>query len=214
MVHRPRSRIASTVLLLVILALGGCSSAGPMLSVLRGNLAYGRGDYQTALVHYLATEEAADDRGWVLFNTGNVYYALGEQAAALSSWDRARQEAADGDARRQESASTTILIHAASYNRGVLLYQRGEYQDAYDEFRYALSVNAASVAAKANLELALQKIRSAEQAEQVGGGGGVEGQADDAGPATLRILEYVRRKETQRWFANREADDSVDPRDW
>ena len=186
----------------MLVVLSGCSVGGPMLAVLQGNLAYGRGEYQVALVHYLSAQENVSDRGWLLFNSGNVYYALGEQDAALSAWNDARQ------------GGITLLIHAASYNRGVLFYQRGDYRDAYDEFRYALSVNAKSVAAKANLELALQKIRSAEQAEQIGEEAAGEGPGDEADDASLRILEYVRRKEAQRWYANRESDDTTDLRDW
>ena len=211
------ARLRSVLSMLIVLAAmvtAGCGSTGPMLSVLRGNLAYSRGDYQSALVHYLATDETSDDRGWILFNTGNVYYALGEQEAALSSWDQARQAAGSLEDGGSGAGRATMLIHAASYNRGVLFYQRGEYRSAYDEFRYALAVNSQSVPAKANLELALQKIRAAEQAQQMGGNEVAEDDGEATGPATLRILEYVRRKETQRWFANRELDESDDPRDW
>ena len=194
--------VLSLTVLLALAALSGCSAGGPMVAVLQGNLAYGRGEFQVALVHYLSAQENASDRGWLLFNSGNVYYALGEQDAALAAWNDARQ------------TGTTLLMHAASYNRGVLLYQRGDYRDAYDEFRYALSVNAKSIAAKTNLELALQKIRSAEQAEQIGEEVAGEGPGDDTDEASLRILEYVRRKEAQRWYANRESDDTTDLRDW
>jgi tetratricopeptide (TPR) repeat protein len=201
-----------------LVCIGACSAGGPMLSVVRGNLAYGRGDYQTALVRYLAVGGSSSHSGWLVFNTGNVYYALGEQEAALSAWNDARASSA---ARTEDdgASGSTLLIHAASYNRGVLFYQRGDYDAAYDEFRYALSVNPRSPAAKTNLELALRKIRSAERAEQVGDTGspgdvGADAADDDAGAATLRILEYVRRKEAQRWFADRESDDTPDPRDW
>lgn len=215
--HVLRLGVAIAAFLLAAGVLTGCSNGGAMVTVLRGNLAYGRGDYQTALVHYLAAEEDAEDRGWLLFNTGNVYYALGEQEAALTAWADARTASAPDEPSSEAPAGSTLLIHAASYNRGVLLYQRGDYQAAYDEFRYALTLNPQSMAAKTNLELALRKIRSAEQAEQVGGdaaSGEGDGQPDESGAATLRILEYVRRKEAQQWFANRESDDSQDPRDW
>lgn len=192
--------------------LSGCSAAGAMLAVLRGNMAYGRGDYQSALVHYLSADEGAAHRGWLLYNSGNVYYALGEQEAALAAWENARILAIDPDSPGVRGAPT-LLIHAASYNRGVLLYQRGEYRAAYDEFRYALSLDSRSAAAKQNLELALQKARSAEQARR--GDGPVSEDADETpGPTTLRILEYVRRKEAQRWHANRDVAGPSDPRDW
>ena len=80
-----KAGVAFAACVLLVGVFAGCSSGGPMISVLRGNLAYGRGDYQTALVHYLAAEEDAADRGWLLFNTGNVYYALGEQELTTTS---------------------------------------------------------------------------------------------------------------------------------
>jgi tetratricopeptide (TPR) repeat protein len=209
-----RNVLRLIALLAVVVVFAGCSGGGSMVSVLRGNLAYSRGDYQSALVHYLSTDAESVHRGWLLYNSGNVYYALGEQEAALSAWDDARKSAVDPVSGEADRGAQTLLIHAASYNRGVLFYQRGEYQAAYDEFKYALSVNARSVAAKANLELALERVRSAEQVQQVGGDAANGDAADEAGPATLRILEYVRRKEAQRWFANRESDESHEPRDW
>ncbi|MFW5687923.1 MAG: tetratricopeptide repeat protein, partial [Spirochaetota bacterium] len=159
--------------------LTGCGGSGSMAAVLRGNLAYGRGDYQSALVHYLEAEQDARHRGWLLYNTGNVYYALGEQEAALSAWEEARRATVDPETGSSAANAETLLIHAASHNRGVLFYQRGEYESAYAEFRYALSVNARSVAAKQNLELALQKMQSLDQADQAGEGSGTgEGDAE------------------------------------
>jgi len=206
--------VLSLFTLIILVLLSSCSAGGPMVSVLQGNLAYGRGEYQVALVHYLSAQESVSDRGWLLFNSANVYYALGEQDAALAAWNDARQAVSSSEDPSTEQGGTTLLIHAASYNRGVLLFQRGDYREAYDEFRYALSVNAKSSAAKANLELALQKIRSAEQVEQIGEETAGEGPGDDTDDASVRILEYVRRKEAQRWYANRESDDATDSRDW
>ena len=207
-----RNVLGWTTALTAALVTIGCSSGGPIVSVLQGNMAYSRGDYQTALVRYLSTREDEAQRGWLLFNAANVYYALGEQEAALVAWNDARSAAVGSD--DSSRGGSTLLIHAASYNRGVLLHERGEYRGAYDEFRYALSVNPRSAVAKVNLELALQKIRSAEQAEQRGGGPADDVGGEDAGQATLRILEYVRRKEAQRWFANRESDDTSHQQDW
>ncbi len=203
------SGLMSGVLVLVL----GCSSAGPVLAVIRGNMAYGRGDYQAALLRYLSADDEAY-QGWLLYNAGNVYFALGEQDAALEAWDQARKAVIEGNAVSRTAAAT--LVHAASYNRGVLFYQRGEYRAAYDEFRYALTVESGNVAAKENLELSLHKTRAAEQGSQIGSGvDPVSGQTDDdRGPTTMRILEYVRRKEAQRWYASREIDAITDPRDW
>ena len=198
------------------IAFAGCSAPRPMLGVLRGNLAYARGDYQRALVHYLSSGAAVHQEGWVAFNMGNVYYALGEQQSALLAWEEARSLVESEAGARVRAASQVALVHAASYNRGVLLFERGQFRDAYEEFRYALGVDRRSRAAKVNLELALGRIRAGEQARQQAdeAGRGSDGSSPDAGPQTLRILEYVRRKEAQRWYAGREASDPSDPRDW
>ncbi len=192
--------------------LTGCAEA-PIVSVLRGNVAYARGDFQGALVHYLGTDEDSDDRGWLLFNVGNVYYAMGEQEAALAAWNDARidLESVAGD--RLGSRETT-LVHAASYNRGVLLYQQGRFADARDEFRYALEVNNRSLSAKRNLELTLAKLESAEKAESPAERQGDGSEPADGDSQTVRILEYVRRKEAQRWIANREDRQPDGVRDW
>ncbi|MFP4377497.1 MAG: tetratricopeptide repeat protein [Spirochaetales bacterium] len=199
--------------LAILLSLTGCSQLQPAFRVMRGNVAYNRGDFQPALVHYLSTEEAEEDRGWLMFNIGNVYYAMGEQEAALRAWDEARGSLA-GRQQRGFQNRETLLVHAASYNRGVLYYQRGQYRDALAEFRYALEVDNRSVAAKTNLELTLLRLESSEQAEQVERPSQSDGDSTPADSSTLRILDYVRRKEAQRWVANREQAEPVDSRDW
>ena len=200
---------ASPFLLMIVL--GSCSAVSPMVSVVRGNLAYVRGEFQAALVHYLDTEVRRGDRSWLLFNIGNVYYALGEHDAALASWQEAMQRAAGNGSR---TAQTAAMIYVSAFNRGVLFYERGLYQEAHDEFRYALEVNSRSVAAKTNVELALLRRRAAEEARRFGPVSPESRQGDVDTPQTVRILEYIRRKEAQRWHANRDADQLFDQRDW
>ena len=223
-----RHVLKSTILLLAVLVVSACGGYGSITEVLRGNLAYSRGDYQNALVHYMVAVEDAPSDAWTRFNIGNVYYALGEHEAALEVWHDARRAIEEDD---DAGASELSLIYATSYNRGVLLYQQGQYAAAYDELRYALSVNSRSSDAKANLELALSKLQAADAAAanaaaadgnegSPGATGGVsptppDDPGDDGpGEQTLRLLEYVRRKETQQWFANREIESQDQPQDW
>jgi tetratricopeptide (TPR) repeat protein len=219
-----RHVLRGAAITLAAVLITACSGYTPIIEVVRGNLAYGRGDYQGALVHYMVALEDAPSDAWTRFNIGNVYYALGEHEAALEVWHDARRVIEeDADA----GANELSLIYATSYNRGVLLYQQGQYAVAYDELRYALSVNSSSPDAKANLELALSKLQAASAASANAGGegsggasGGVSPQPPDdpgdegPGEQTLRILEYVRRKETQQWFANREIESQDHPQDW
>jgi tetratricopeptide (TPR) repeat protein len=187
------------ILAAAALALSGCG-AEPHLRVLRGNYAYGQGRFQNATVDYLRAWENAEYQAWIAYNLGNVYYALGEVQAALGMWQRA-----------QESDEADILF-GVTFNKGVFYYERGRYQDAYTQFKHALEIDPANVDAKINLELALQKIRAGEQVVRGDPtAGGTEG-----GPTaqTVRILEYVRRKEETRWFATEEVEDEPDMPAW
>jgi len=215
--HVLKSILVSGAIALLV----GCGGYGSIVEVIRGNIAYSRGDYQSALVHYMVAVEDAPSDAWTRFNIGNVYYALGEHEAALEIWSDARSAVEEND---DAGATELSLIYATSYNRGVLLYQQGNFTAAYDELRYALSVNSRSVDAKANLELALRKLQAANAAsanagadETPGASGGVSPTPPgDEGPGeqTLRILEYVRRKEAQQWFANRDIESQDHPQDW
>jgi len=180
----------------------GCDLRSPAVRVAAGNYAYERGNYQQALVHYLVGAESSDRESWFSYNIGNVYHALGESEAALEMWALAAR-----------SPDQSIQF-GTSFNRGVLLYEMGRYQDAYEAFRHALTVNSASTDAKINLELSLQKIQaedSATSSESAQRGGEPE---DGVNQETMRIIEYVRRKEEQQWTANRQPTPTPHNRDW
>ncbi|MFP4374484.1 MAG: tetratricopeptide repeat protein [Spirochaetaceae bacterium] len=179
--------------------LSGCA-AESHLRVVRGNYSYGQGRFQRATVDYLRAWENAEYRARIAYNLGNVYYALGEVQAAFGMWQRA-QESDDRD-----------IIFGVTFNKGVFYYERGRYQDAYTQFKHALEIDPASVDAKVNLELALQKIRASEQVvrSDPSAGGGEDGPSAQS----VRVLEYVRRKEGSRWFATEETDDEPDMPAW
>ncbi len=77
----------------------------------------------------------------------------------------------------------------------MLLYEQARYQEAYDAFRRALSINSSSIDAKINLEHSLRKItrgRQEQQIEPAAGEGGSSGESE-------RILDYVRRSKQRKW---------------
>ncbi len=164
-----------------------CGFQVPQLSVVQANYAYGRGQYQDAVVRYFEVIDHDDYRAHVAYNLGNVYHALGESEAALELWEEA------------ERAELEELAFGIRYNRGLLYYEQGRYQSAYDEFRRALQVDSTSVAAKRNLELAFQRIQAGSGVDQVERAERDEDHEPSA--ETSRVLEYIRRREDGRWFA-------------
>ncbi|MFP4301525.1 MAG: tetratricopeptide repeat protein [Spirochaetaceae bacterium] len=186
---------------LLTLLLTGCVPVRGHLEVLRGNYYYSRGEYQESIVSYLTLLDEPESREYVSYNLGNVYQALGEGNAARRMWDQA------------EGSGDEDLLYRVSFNRGVFYYDRGEYQRAYDAFKEALRLNNGSVPAKINLELTLLQLSAEEQLTPQAGEQEAEG-TGEIGSEALRVLEFVRREERQRWEANREPETSEYQRDW
>ncbi len=182
-----------------VLLLSSCGNAVPASGVLAGNLSYGRGQYQKAILQYLhAGDTASAGRDVIYYDLANVYFALGEGDAALRSWGIAEEQTDDVD-----------LLFRIAFNRGVLYYLRGHYDEAYRAFRRALVLRPGDVDAKVNLEESLSRIRvpvsrSRENAGEVKATGDEDRQ---------RLLDYVRRKEAGSW-EHRESAGEPYAKDW
>lgn len=185
----------------LLLLLSSCSPIRGHMEVLQGNFYYARGDYQESIVSYLTRLEEPEVGEYVSYNLGNVYQALGEGNAALRMWGQA------------DASGDEELLYRVSFNRGVFYFERGEYEEAFDAFKEALRLNNGSVPAKINLELTLLRLTAEEQLTQQGGEEEA-GESQEIGREALRVLEFVRRKEQQRWEANRERETSDFRRDW
>lgn len=181
--------------------LSSCGGGSPHVAVLQGNYAFGRGHYQTATVHYFGADVRQEHEAYISYNLGNVYYALGELDAARESWDIAAGEAPDQ------------ILFGVHFNRGVLFYELARYREAHIEFRQALKIDESSVDAKINLELSLQKLESSDSAGAERAVAQVD-EGDQLGTQAVRVLQYIRRKERQRWFAEEGPTRESATNDW
>ncbi len=194
------NRLALAALATASFMFGSCRNGAPSTAVLRGNLTYSRGQYQRSILHYLNAEDTAEaGRDVVFYDLANVYFALGEGDAALRAWSIAEESTDDAD-----------LLFRIAFNRGVLHYKRGQYDEAYRAFRQALLIRPADLDAKVNLEESFSRVRSTVPAEgsDESSGGGNESDAD-----RQRLLDYIRRKEADAWTSMEEPG-SIDTRDW
>ncbi len=173
-----------------------CSFFEPGSSILRGNYAYQKGDYQTALLRYLSREDESRLQQRIIYNKAAVYYALGEGESALELW-----QSIDDDRDRE-------LLFSASFNAGVVYYRSGRFVEAYHAFRRTLELNPASLDAKKNLELTLERLEAESRTPDNRPEESSEEVTDDA----RRILQYIKRKEGSRWKAQEESSDHV--QDW
>lgn len=198
-------RAAKTGILILFGAmLTSCGQDIPQLRVIRGNYNVSRGDYQMAIVDYLRARGESEYDPWIAYNLGNVYHFLGEAEAAVEQWNRA------------QNVDVRDLQFGAAFNRGVYLFEQGRYDEALSQFRFALTVNPSSMDAKRNFETTLERIESGAGLTRDGISESEEGEDQSQTPESTatRMLDYVRRKEEQRWRANAEQDGPGEARDW
>jgi len=190
-------RMGIRVLLAAPLFLVSCSEWREGVAIIQGNGAFQRGEFQKASLSYLSVEDspAADI---VRYNLGNVYNALGETNTAMAVWSKITKPASEE------------LAYRLAFNRGYLQYQRGQYDEAVQEFRTALLMKPSSLDAKRNLEICLLKTQS------FGSSLPARAKADrsDPGEPQKALLDYINRLEGTRWKANNHVESGPSSADW
>jgi len=179
--------------------LASCSSPLPYMHILEGNFYYYRGDYEHATAKYMRELSSGNKADWILYNLGNVYFALGESQAAI---DKFKNVSPSGDAE---------LFFRAQYNLGVIYYQLADYEQSYHYFINALELKPSDIDSKLNLEYSLQKLRSGitvqkKEAETKK----IAGLKDSA----LRLLEYIHSREEYIWESRKVQPSQSSTRDW
>jgi tetratricopeptide (TPR) repeat protein len=181
------------------LLLSSCGESEVYVRVLEGNYAFSRGDYMSANFDYIRASRFGVFLPRIHYNTGNVYHALGESEAALMLWLEA------------EDPEDEELFYRIYFNRGVLHYEQGEYEEAYTSFRRALKFRPADREAKVNLEYSLRKQAIEEGGEPPVSDSQEQDSIDDDG---RRILEYVQRSDpVPTDFASEEMEEG-EVKDW
>jgi tetratricopeptide (TPR) repeat protein len=188
------------IIVVIVFFLSSCGKAVPFFKVAQGNHAFTKGDYQEANIAYIKAAASEYYQSWIAYNLGTVYYALGESEAAEIEWNIAAE------------TDSPELLFRVLFNRGVLAYELGQYQNAYEDFRNALELNPASVEAKINLEYSLERISS------VSAGEGNQTEASSTGAndngEVSRILNYLKRAENQVWISTEEIQEDQNLRNW
>lgn len=134
------------------------------------------------------------------YGLGLVYLFLGEDKAAFSRFGNA--EAIMDKALPHTDDELDFRIH---YNRGILYFHAGRFDEAAFEFRNALEIDGSRIEAKRNLELSLLSIKqqssSASSSKEI--------KNDKAEENTL--FDYLRQKEADSWKAHELAENQNSP---
>lgn len=195
-----RNILIALLPLLVLLPVS-CNFKNPHFPVLVGNYAYGRGDYQEATVQYLEALGKGEYKHWIEYDLANVYHSLGEFDAAFELWD---------DALNSDDIN---LLYAIQFNRGILFYEQGKYEDAFECFKTALTYDPMDRASKINLELTLLRLQGSRNGSQLRSQTS-EAAESDLSADSIRMFEYIRRKEEQLWIQQNQPQQHPDVQDW
>ena len=188
---------------LMLLALSSCSQIDEYLKVIEGNYAFSRGEYQEANYLYIRDVETSEYSDRLLYNLGNVYHSLGESQAALEEWQFSVTESQDSE-----------LLFRIAFNRGVLQYEMGNYQSAYNDFRQALRLNPDDVEAKANLEFCLRKLNLSDEQQNARQTQDDSRENESVSEDGNRILEYVKRSSPTLLTPDYETESSGSGKEW
>lgn len=185
-----------------LLFLTSCSNPAVYYSVWRGNNSFAGGDYQAANTAYLKVLDDEDYSSYVSYNLANVYYALGEGDAASAEWEKSI------------FTNNINLKFSTMFNRGVLEFETGNYDDAFSSFREALELNPENMDAKINLELSLRRMNANVDVSETGAAGAGESGGNETSDEIKRILEFIKQKDAGLWSARQEEKIDTGERDW
>ncbi|RKX72121.1 MAG: hypothetical protein DRP70_04005 [Spirochaetes bacterium] len=188
-----------TLVIISVSLLGSCRDSASSAQVLEGNMSFARGQYQKSILKYLEADGTGNTgKDVVSYNLANVYYALGEGEAALRLW-----------AIVEDSTDNTDILFRVAFNRGVLYYHWGRYDEAYRAFRRALTIYPRDIDSKINLEDSLSRIRSEIPRENTTG----DTEENEGAEDSRHLLDYIKRKEADTWVTQSSVDgESVE--DW
>jgi tetratricopeptide (TPR) repeat protein len=185
-----RRLLAAMLAVAAILFLSSCGRLVDCAAVAEGNRRSARGDYQEAIVSYLAARRSASGEAaaTIDYDLANVYARLGEYAASAELYAAARRGEHGG------------VVADSFFNEGVALFERGRYEDSWKAFRQALRLmdpaSGAAAEGRRNLELAWRAWKKSSQVKSkssLSPSSRAQG-AEDSGEQRL-----LRRLETGRW---------------
>ena len=128
---------------------------GEKAIIKKGNVAYAKRDYETAITQYKKATDKDPSNSVAQYNMGNALYRNNKTDEAVSAYDQAATGSPDAVDRSR-----------AFYNKGVVLQNNKKLPECIDAYKYALKLNPQDEDARQNLQKALQQQKQQQQKEQ------------------------------------------------
>jgi Ca-activated chloride channel family protein len=200
----PFSFLAS-LLLLCLALFSSCRGTQGKLLIMEANFLNTRGYYTEAIAAYLRALQYKEAAPYAEYGLASAFFALEESDAALDRYLDAENALTQmGDVHNE-------LRYRIHYNRGIIYFEKGEYNEAALAFREALKVDSSRIEAKRNLELSLLTDSWRNSPTPVYSPEGADSSPDtvqeDSGSQVL--FDYLRAKEQEQWKSREWIEESV-----
>ncbi|MDR1804540.1 MAG: tetratricopeptide repeat protein [Treponema sp.] len=200
----PHSSFLIPLFLLCLVMFSSCRETQGKLIIMEANFLNSRGNYTEAISAYLRALQYEGAAPYAEYGLASAFFALEESDSALDRYLEAE------NALERMGDEHNELRYRIHYNRGIIYFEKGEYNEAANAFREALKVDSSRIEAKRNLELSLltDTWRSPLAVSSEGADNVSDNVQEDS---TSQVLfEYLRAKEQEQW-KSREWVEESDP---
>jgi Ca-activated chloride channel family protein len=188
-----RTPVFIIALSLILLCFDGCSRLPGRLLIMEGNFYHSQGMYTEAVAVYLKALDHGEVVPYAEYGLGSAYISLDEGDAALERFD------ASAESLKKNHVDTgQELSYRICYNKGIVLFERGDYENAAEAFRQALEIDGSRIEAKRNLELSLLSL-SRETPSLGASPSSAENEGDKTSERASALFDYLHRKEQNQW---------------
>jgi tetratricopeptide (TPR) repeat protein len=189
-----------------VLFCASCTAVSARLELVKGNVYFSRGKYAEAAAAYIGAMKDPGAAPYASYALGNVYFATGQNEAALDRYAEAEKNAHERENRE--------LVYRSRYNSGIVRFTVGDFGPAADDFRRALEADGSHIDAKVNFELSLLQLMRKKEDAQVRTTQKGSVSEDERRRKSEILFNFVRPKEADRWkswdFTVENEDDGPD----
>ena len=191
----------TTIIVTAVLS-GSCSAYLPHALVLRANYNTGRGEYEAALRDYRRAAELDGHQQALAYNRGNIDHLQGRYVSALQSWDVA------------DRTDDRALRFRVAFNRAVYSFDQGDFANALQQFRGALTLDPGNAAARVGFEISLQRLEAERELRHAADAALRTGPAPGLSDSSAQVLSAAALSEDRRWRARRAPISDDEPFGW
>lgn len=154
--RRRRPVLAKALATLLIAApLGAAAQKETNTIIGKGNKAYNKGAYDTAIIQYKKVTEKDPKNAVANYNMGNALYKNQQAEDAVAAYNQSIANAKTPQDKSQ-----------AFYNKGVVLQNNKKLPECIDAYKNALKLNPGDEEARLNLQKALQQQKQQQQQQK------------------------------------------------